>query len=294
MKTKIFMGAGVAIVTPFNEDLSVNYIKLGELIEFQIAGGTDAIIICGTTGEASTLTDEEHRKCIAFAVKKAAGRIPVIAGTGSNDTAYAIDLSQYAEEVGADGILSVTPYYNKTSQAGLVKHFEAIASSVSLPIILYNVPSRTGLNIAPDTYLALSKIPNIVATKEANGNISEIAKTAALCKDDLFIYSGNDDQIVPILALGGIGIISVLSNIAPQIPHKICKLYFEGKTTESAAMQLQYLELINAMFVDVNPVPVKYAMNVLGKEVGSLRLPLCDMSEKNQEYVRNCLSKAKL
>ncbi len=290
MKKTIFTGAGVAIITPFNEDLSVNYEKLGEIIEQQIAGKTDCIVICGTTGEAATLTDEEHKECIRYTVEKVNGRIPVIAGTGGNDTAYSLQLSQYAKDVGADAILLVTPYYNKTTQQGLIKHFGYIAENVDIPIFLYNVPSRTGLNIAPSTYKALSKYENIVAVKEASGNISQIAQIAAMCGDDLAIYSGNDDQITPILSLGGKGVISVLSNVMPEETHNICQLYFEGKTSESTALQLKLLNFINSLFCEVNPIPVKAAMNMLGMDVGSLRMPLCDISESGKETLKKAMT----
>ncbi len=285
MKKVIFTGAGVAIVTPMHADGSVNYEKLGEIIDFQIENNTDAIVICGTTGESATLDHEEHVKVIAYAVERTNKRIPVVAGAGSNDTAYAVKLCKEAASVGVDGLLSVTPYYNKTSQAGLVKHFNTIADATDLPVILYNVPSRTGTRIAPETYLELSKHPNIVATKEACGNISDIAKTRALCGDELNMYSGDDNQIVPILSLGGIGVISVLSNILPQQTHDICSLYLEGKTKESADLQLKYLKLMNDMFIDVNPIPVKEAMNLMGMEVGPCRLPLVPLSENAKEHL---------
>jgi len=290
VKKTIFTGAGVAIVTPFNEDLTINFEKLGEIIEEQIAKKTDALVICGTTGEAATLTDEEHKECIKYAVEKVNGRIPVIAGTGGNDTAYSLQLSQYAKEVGADALLLVTPYYNKTTQQGLIKHFAYIAENVDLPIILYNVPSRTGLNITPATCKELSKYENIVAVKEASGNISQIAEIAALCGDDLDIYSGNDDQIVPVLSLGGKGVISVLSNVLPEETHDICQLYFDGKAKESTALQLKLLNFVNALFCEVNPIPVKAAMNILGMNVGSLRLPLCDISEKGEETLKKAMA----
>lgn len=279
MKNRIFTGAGVAIVTPMNPDMTVNFEKLGEMIDFQIENGTDAIIICGTTGESATLSDVEHRKVIRFAVERTAKRVPVISGTGSNDTNYCIELSREAEKLGVDGLLLVTPYYNKTSQRGLVKHYQAVAASVNLPIILYSVQSRTGVNITPETCLELSKIPNIVAIKEASGNLSQIAKIKYLCGDNLDIYSGNDDQIVPILSLGGIGVISVLSNVMPKEAHEICQLYFDGKVKESAELQLKLLGLMNDLFIDVNPIPVKEAMNILGWNVGPCRLPLYEMSE---------------
>ncbi|MDR0531944.1 MAG: 4-hydroxy-tetrahydrodipicolinate synthase [Oscillospiraceae bacterium] len=277
MKKLVFTGAGVATVTPFHADGSVNYEKLGELIDRQIAQGTDAIVICGTTGESPTLTPQEHSACIRFAVKQTAGRVPVIAGTGSNDTAFAAELSIEAEKDGADALLMVTPYYNKTSQAGLVRHFHYVADRVTLPIILYNVPSRTGLNILPETYYALSRHENIVATKEANGDISSVAKTRALCGGDLAFYSGNDDQITAIMALGGMGVISTMSNVTPKIPHEIAALALAGNVAASARLQLEWLDLCNDLFVDVNPIPVKEAMNLMGLGVGGCRLPLCEI-----------------
>lgn len=294
MKNTIFTGAGVAIVTPFKEDGSVNYPALEKLLEFHIENGTDSIVICGTTGESATLTVKEHSEVIKFTVDTVNHRIPVIAGTGSNETAYAVELSNDAEKAGADALLIVTPYYNKTSQRGLVKHYNFIADRVSTPIIIYNVPSRTGVNVLPETYAQLCEHKNIVATKEASGNISQIAKTAALCGDKLDIYSGNDDQIVPIMSLGGKGVISVLSNICPKIAHDIPALYLEGKCKESAQLQLDYLELCNAMFMDVNPIPVKVAMRMMGFDVGSLRMPLCDMDDEHTDKLRNVLKKYNL
>lgn len=290
MKNTVFTGAGVAIVTPFKND-TINYEKLAELIEFQLSNRTDAIVICGTTGEASTLSDEEHKESIRFTVEKVSKRVPVIAGTGSNDTGYSLELSVFAKEVGADALLQVTPYYNKTTQSGLVKHFSYIADRVELPMILYNVPSRTGMTINPETYLELSKHKNIVATKEASGNISAIAQAAALCGDNLDIYSGNDDQIVALLSLGAKGVISVLSNVLPKETHDICQLFFEGKIKESLDLQLKLLEFTNDLFLEVNPIPVKTAMNVLGFDVGELRMPLCDMSEKNLATLKKSMQK---
>ncbi|MDR1465200.1 MAG: 4-hydroxy-tetrahydrodipicolinate synthase [Oscillospiraceae bacterium] len=279
MKKTIFTGAGVAIVTPFHSDMSVNYAKLAELIEDQIARNTDAIVICGTTGESPTLTPEEHAECIRFAIRQTAGRIPVIAGTGSNDTMFAAELSREAERAGADALLMVTPYYNKTSQAGLIKHFTYVADRVHTPIILYNVPSRTGVNILPETYQTLSRHENIAAAKEANGDISAVAKTVRLCGDGLAVYSGNDDQITAIMALGGKGVISVLSNVAPEAAHDIAAAALAGNVAESARLQIEWLDLCNDLFVDVNPIPVKAAMNLMGLGVGPCRLPLCDPSE---------------
>lgn len=287
----IFKGAGVAIVTPFTSDNQVDYDKLGELIDFQVENGTDCIIICGTTGESSTLTHEEHLDCIRYAVKKTAGRIPVVAGTGSNCTETAIYLSQEAEKAGADGLLLVTPYYNKATQNGLIKHFTAIANSVKLPIILYNVPSRTGCNILPETAAALAKnVENIVGIKEASGNISQVAKLAALTDGSIDIYSGNDDQIVPILSLGGVGVISVLSNVAPQQTHDIVAEYLAGNVAKSAKLQLDAVELCGALFCEVNPIPVKAALNMMGFEVGGLRAPLTEMEPQNQEKLKKAMT----
>jgi len=287
MKKEIFRGAGVALVTPMNPDNSVNWDKLAELIEFQVTSGTDAIVICGTTGESATMTDDEHLKSIYFAVEKVNGRIPVVAGASSNDTSYAKMLARESKQAGADGILCVTPYYNKASQRGLIRHYNEIADTTDLPMILYNVPSRTGCNILPETYLELSKHPNIVATKEANGDIVSVAKTRALCGDELNVYSGDDDQIVPILSLGGIGVISVLSNVMPKEAHQICKLFFDGKIKESSDLQLSMIGLVGALFCDVNPIPVKAALNMMGMNVGGCRLPLCDTTDANLERIRN-------
>ena len=291
MKNTIFTGSGVAIVTPMNEDGSVNYDAYADLIDFQIENKTDAIITCGTTGESSTLSDEEHREVIRFAIEQTAGRVPVIAGTGSNDTKYAIELSQAAGEMGADGLLLVTPYYNKTSQRGLVAHFGMIAESVKTPMILYSVQSRTGVNIAPETALELSKYDNIVAIKEASGNISQVAKIRALCGDNLDVYSGNDDQIVPLLSLGGKGVISVLSNVAPEVAHNICQFYFDGKVEESMKLQLEYLDLCNDLFVDVNPIPVKEALNMMGMNAGPCRMPLYEMTDAAKDKLAATLAK---
>ena len=289
MKKTIFTGAGVAIITPMNADGSANWEKLKELIDFQIGAGTDAIIVCGTTGESAALTHEEHVQAIETAVRHAAGRVPVIAGTGSNDTRYALELSLEAQKLGVDGVLMVTPYYNKTSQAGLIAHYEYVADRVKTPIILYNVPSRTGVNIKPETYQALAKHPNIGAAKEPNGDLAALAQTLYSCGDDLDIYSGNDDQIVPILSLGGKGVISVLSNVAPAVCHQICVNYLEGRVKESAALQLQYIGLIQALFADVNPIPVKEAMNLMGMNVGPCRLPLVSMAEQAREALSGVL-----
>lgn len=289
MKQTVFKGSGVAIITPMLADGSVNYPVLGALLEQQIAAGTDAVIICGTTGEASALNDAEHLDVIEYACKTVACRLPVIAGTGSNDTRHAIALSTEAKHRGADALLQVTPYYNKTSQTGLIRHFTAVADAVELPVILYNVPSRTGMTIQPETYAELAKHPLIVATKEASGNFSAIAKTAALCGDALAIYSGNDDQILPVLSLGGIGVISVLANVAPKETHDICRLYFEGKQAESLALQLRLLDLTEALFCDVNPIPVKEAMALLGYDVGACRMPLAPLGEANRERLKAAL-----
>ncbi len=281
-KQTVFRGSAVAIVTPFCNNV-VDYDALGRLIDRQIESSTDAIVICGTTGESSTLTDEEHRECIRYCVERVAGRVPVIAGTGSNDTDYAIELSRYACEVGADALLLVTPYYNKATPKGLVKSFTAVADATDKPIILYNVPSRTGVNITLPVYKELAKHERIVAAKEASGNISAIAELIAECGDCLDVYSGNDDQIVPILSLGGKGVISVLSNVVPRETHDICQLYFDGKTTEAAKLQLKLLKLANTLFCEVNPVPVKTAMGLLGLCGDEMRLPLCEMDDANRE-----------
>lgn len=282
---KLFEGSGVALVTPF-KDGEVNYEKMGDLIEWHIENKTDAIIVCGTTGESATMTDKERKSTIKFVVDKVNKRIPVIAGSGSNNTAYSIELSKYCQEVGADGLLIVTPYYNKATQNGLIKHYTAIADSVDLPIILYNVPGRTGVNITPATVEKLSKIENIVAIKEASGNISQVAEIARLCGEDFAIYSGNDDQIVPILSLGGIGVISVLANVLPKETHDIVEKYLSGDVEESRKLQLSLNELVNSLFIEVNPIPVKAAMNLMGMEAGELRLPLTDISEQNLEVLR--------
>lgn len=278
----IFKGAGVAIVTPMKENGEVNYEKFAEMIEYQIANGTDAIIVCGTTGESSTLTHEEHLDVIKYCTEKVAGRIPVVAGTGSNCTETAVYLSKEAEKYGVDGLLLVSPYYNKATQNGLYTHFKTIAESVKLPIILYNVPSRTGCNILPDTVIRLCHdVENIVGVKEASGNLSQIARLAAKAKGTVDIYSGNDDQIVPILSLGGKGVISVLSNVAPKETHEICAKYFEGDVEGSRDLQLRAMDLCDALFCEVNPIPVKKALNLMGMEAGSLRLPLTEMEEDN-------------
>lgn len=286
----IFKGAGVAIVTPMYDNGEVNYDKLGELLEEQIAGGTDAIIICGTTGESSTLSHEEHLDVIRYAINKVAKRIPVIAGTGSNCTQTAVYLSQEAEKAGADALLLVTPYYNKATQKGLKLHYTQIANSVSLPIILYNVPSRTGCNIQPETLAELvTNVKNIVGVKEASGNISQVAKIMSLIGDKVELYSGNDDQIVPIMSLGGCGVISVLSNVAPHQTHDIVAAYLEGDTKKSCELQLKAIDLIDALFCEVNPIPVKTALNLMGKEVGPMRGPLCEMEEHNLARLKKAM-----
>ena len=288
MKPIIFTGAAVAIVTPFNEN-GIDFDKFGELIDYQIDNGTDAIVVCGTTGESATMPDNEHLAAIKYCVERVNKRVPVIAGTGSNDTPHCIKLSKAAEEYGADALLLVTPYYNKATQKGLVKHFGMVAEAVSIPIILYSVPSRTGVNIKPETVKKLSEIENIVAIKEASGDMSQVAKIAQLCGDDMIIYSGNDDQIVPILSLGGKGVISVLSNVAPKQTHDIVASYLNGDTKKSLKLQLEALELIDALFIEVNPIPVKTALNILGYNVGELRMPLCEMEEKNEAVLKKAL-----
>ena len=278
----IFTGAGVAIVTPFKADGTVNYEKFAQMIEDQILGGTDAIIVCGTTGESSTLTHEEHLDVIKYCVEKVAGRIPVVAGTGSNCTETAVYLSTEAEKYGADGLLLVSPYYNKATQNGLYNHYKTIADAVKIPCILYNVPSRTGCNIAPETVVRLcTDVENIVGVKEASGNIGQVVKLMALAQGRVDLYSGNDDQIVPLLALGGKGVISVLSNVAPKQTHDICAKFFEGDIEGSCREQLRAIPLCNALFCEVNPIPVKKALNLMGKEAGSLRPPLTEMEEEN-------------
>lgn len=289
----IFTGAGVALITPMNEDGSVNYEKLRELLEFHVANKTDAIIICGTTGEASTLSDEEHLECIRFACEVINKRIPVIAGTGSNCTQSAIELSKEAEKSGVDGLLLVTPYYNKATQDGLKAHYKAIAKEVNVPIILYNVPSRTGTRLAPQTVVDLChEVPNIVGVKDATGDISEVAELMSLAKGTVDVYSGNDDQIVPVLSLGGKGVISVLSNILPKETHDMVASYLEGDVAKSCEMQLKYFDLVKALFCEVNPIPVKKALNLMGMEVGSLRLPLTEMEDANAKRLEEEMRKA--
>lgn len=291
MKNTIFTGAAIAIITPMNADGSINYKKLGELIDFQIENHTDAIVICGTTGEASTMTDEEHLECIRFAVERTAHRVPVIAGTGSNDTKYAAELSREAESAGADGLLLVTPYYNKTTQSGLIAHFTAVANAVNIPIILYNIPGRTGMNMDIATVKTLAQHPNIVAVKEASGNISYAAKLIAECGDMIDVYSGNDDMIVPIMSLGGKGVISVLSHVLPKETHDMVQLCLDNNFAEATKLQIEYLDLINNLFIEVNPIPVKAAVNMMGMSAGPCRLPLCEMSEEHKAVLRASMEK---
>ncbi|MEG1782477.1 MAG: 4-hydroxy-tetrahydrodipicolinate synthase [Oscillospiraceae bacterium] len=293
-KTLPFKGSAVAIITPFDKNGEINFDKLSELIEMQIENQTDAIVICGTTGESATLSDSEKILLYKFAVEVTAKRIPVIAGTGSNSTAHSIELSKCAEQCRCDSLLVVTPYYNKASQIGLVEHFNKIADNTNLPIILYNVPSRTGVNIAVDTYVKLSKHRNIVAVKEASGDISHIAKIAQACENSLYLYSGNDDQNIPILSLGGKGVISVLANVLPKETHNICKLWFEGEQDEARKMHFKLLKFMNNLFIDVNPIPVKEALNLLGLDVGGYRLPLTSMSVENVEILQESMRKINL
>ena len=294
MKKRIFKGAATALITPMNSDGSVNFDRLASLTDEQIKSGIDALVICGTTGEKSTLGYEEHVKVIEAAAKANGGRVPLIAGTGSNDTVYSVGLCADAEKAGADAFLMVTPYYNKTSQSGLVAHYNYIADRVNKPIILYNVPSRTGVAIKPETYKEIEKHPNIVATKEANGDLSSVLKTRYPCGDELDIYSGNDDQTVPIMSLGGIGVISVMSNFLPEIMHRICAEFFAGNTDEAARLQIKYSGLMSALFSDVNPVPVKTAMNLIGLNAGPCRLPLYNMEKPALELLKQKLTECGL
>lgn len=291
MKNTIFTGAAIAIITPMNEDGSINYGVLGEMIDSQIENGTDAVVICGTTGEASTMTDAEHLECIRFAVEKAAKRVPVIAGTGSNDTLYAVKLSKEAEAAGADALLVVTPYYNKTTQRGLIAHFTAIADAVDIPLVLYNIPGRTGMNIEIPTLKELAKHKNIAAVKEASGNISYAAKLIAECGDMLDVYSGNDDMIVPLMSLGAKGVISVLSHVIPKETHMMTQYCLDNNYAEATKLQIDYLDLINNLFIEVNPIPVKEAMNMMGLNAGPCRLPLCEMTEEHKAVLRASLEK---
>lgn len=292
-KKKVFTGAGVALITPFLNG-HVDYKSLEAILEQQIAGGTDAIIVCGTTAEPATLSDKEHKEIIAFCVEKVNHRVPVVAGTGSNHTDYAVELTQFAKDAGADAVLLVTPYYNKASQKSLVRHFETIADAVDIPNILYNVPSRTGLNISLGAYKELAKHPNIVAAKEASGNLSSILQVMEACGDDLAIYSGNDDQIVPLMAMGAIGVISVLSNVMPRETHEMTQLCLDGNIREAAKLQLKYLPLINGLFMQVNPIPVKAAMAKMGFCSGEMRMPLCEMDEEDNEKLYALMRDAKL
>lgn len=294
MKNTIFTGAGVAITTPMNTDGSINYEQFAKDIDFQIENGTDAIIVCGTTGEASTMNDDEHIECIRFTVEQTKKRVPVIAGTGSNDTKYAAELSKTAEDVGADAVLVVTPYYNKTSQKGLVAHFNTIADNINVPVVLYNIPGRTGMNIAIDTYGELVKNEKIVAVKEASGNLSYVAKLIAAYGDKIDVYSGNDDQIVPMMSLGSKGVISVLSNIMPKETHEMASLCLENDFNSAAKLQLKYLELINDLFVEVNPIPIKEAMNIIGRNAGPCRMPLVSMADDNKAKLTASLKAAGL
>ena len=282
----LFQGSGVAIVTPFTEDNQVNFSTLSKLINWHIEQGTDAIIVCGTTGESPTLTDEEHKKVIECAVETVNKRIPVVAGAGSNDTAYAVQMSKHAEHVGADALLCITPYYNKPTQKGLIANFTAIADAVNIPIIMYNVPGRTGCNLLPATVAKLAEHKNIRGVKAASGNIAQVAEICRLVGDDFSVYSGNDDMIVPLLSLGGVGVISVVANILPKDTHDMVRYYLDGKVKEARELQLEMKPLIDALFCETNPIPVKTAMNLLGMEVGMLRLPLVDMDEKNIEIVK--------
>lgn len=294
-KDVIFKGAGVAIATPFYENGNgINYDELARLIDFNLNNGTDAIIIAGTSGESATMTDEEHEEIIKFTVDYVNKRVPVIAGTGSNDTRYAINLSQHADKAGADALLVVTPYYNKCTQKGLIKHFTSIADNVNVPIILYDVPSRTGVGITPETYAVLAEHPRIAAVKEASGNISQVAETMFLCGDKLTFYSGNDDQIVPLLSLGAKGVISVLSNVMPQETHDMCQLFFDGKVEEAAKKQIEYFPLIKALFCEVNPIPVKVALRLMGFDMGPLRMPLCEMEDAHLEQLKTAMRKFNL
>ena len=291
MKNTIFTGAAIAIITPMNADGSINYDELGRLIDDQINNSTDAIVICGTTGEASTMTDEEHIECIRFAVEKAAGRVPVIAGTGSNDTNYAVELSKEAEKVGADALLLVTPYYNKTTQKGLIRHFTTIADAVNIPIILYNIPGRTGMSIEVGTMKELAKHKNIAAVKEASGNISYAAKLIAECGDDIDVYSGNDDMIVPLMSLGAKGVISVLSHVIPKQTHDMAQFCLDNDFESAKKLQIEYLDLINDLFIEVNPIPVKEAMNMIGWQAGPCRMPLCEMTDEHRAKLRASLER---
>ena len=287
MKKTVFTGSGVAIITPFTPNDEIDFESLGKMLDYHVENSTDAIIICGTTGEAPTLPDDEHLRIFDYAKERVGGKIPLIGGTGSNYTDHAIEFSRYAQKAGLDGVLCVTPYYNKTTQKGLVTHYNAIANAIDIPVILYNVPSRTGVGLSLEALDELSKTENIVAIKEASGNVAFAAKIAA--NIDMQIYSGNDDMIVPILSIGGIGVISVVANVAPKQTHDMCKLYFDGKVKEAAKMQLEMMDLVEKLFIEVNPIPVKNAMNMMGMDVGELKLPLVDLSEENAKKVRKAL-----
>lgn len=286
MKKVIFKGCGTALATPFDENDEVNYEVFGKMIEDQINNNVDALIVCGTTGESSTMTEKERKDAIKFVVDKSNGKVPVIAGTGSNNTKSAMEMTKYAESVGCDAVLVVTPYYNKTTQLGLIEHYKAIAGVTKLPVIMYSVKSRTGVNIEPETAKELSKVENIVAIKEASGDLSQIAKIKNLCGDDLAIYSGNDDQVIPILSIGGLGVISVLSNVAPKYTHEMCQSYFDGECEKAGKMQVKAIPLINALFCEVNPTPVKYALKEAGFDFGKPRLPLVEPTEKSKELIK--------
>lgn len=294
MKKTIFKGSGVALITPFNEDMSVNYDMLEKMVDFQIDNGTDAIITCATTGESPTLKKDEHMNIIECVVKRTNGRIPVIAGTGSNNTEHAIDASIKAEKLGVSGLLAVTPYYNKTSQQGLIAHYKAISDNVNTPIILYNVPSRTGVNILPDTYKELAKIENIVATKEANGDLSSVLKTLSICGDTLNMYSGNDDQILPIMSLGGLGVISVFANVCPRESHDLTHAILNEDYKTARKIQIKYADLMNALFCDVNPIPVKAALKMMGLDCGICRLPLIEMNAEKEKELKQIMINHKL
>lgn len=285
----LFKGSGVAIITPFVEN-GIDFDKLGELIDWHIDEKTDAIIICGTTGESSTMSNDEKKSAIKYTVERVNGRVPVIAGTGSNNTQHAIELSIYAESVGADGLLVVTPYYNKTTQKGLIEHYNKIGDNVNIPIIVYNVPGRTGLNVLPKTLKELSNHKNIVAVKEASGNISQIVEIASICDDDFYMYSGNDDMVIPLLSVGGKGVISVVANILPRDTHDMVMEYLEGDIIKGVNLQLKMKSLIDALFIETNPIPVKTAMNLIGKDVGNLRLPLTNMNENNLDILKKELT----
>ena len=293
MKPIIFEGCGTAIVTPFTSS-GVNFEELEKLIEFQIENQVDAIVVCGTTGEASTMSEEEKKETIKFAIKVIDKRTKVIVGTGSNNTMSAVKMSKFAESVGADAVLVVTPYYNKTTQTGLIAHYTEIANAIKIPVMMYNVPGRTGVNILPETCKELSKIENIVAIKEASGNLSQVAKIASLCREDLAIYSGNDDQIIPILSLGGKGVVSVLSNIMPKYTHDMTQRYLDGNLKEATRMQLDVIDLIEVLFIEVNPIPVKHALNLMGFDFGVPRLPLIEISERNKQLMHDVLKKHQL